>query len=337
MADLKTKYMGIELKNPIIVGASNLVTSIENLKALEAAGAGAIVYKSLFEEQIHLENKELDDQLTQYDDRSAEMTKIFPDIEHAGTAEHLLNLKRAKEAVNIPVIGSLNATYDVSWLDYAKDLASTGIDGLELNFYAIPNDFNKSAEAIVKEQIEALTEIKEALSIPVSVKLSPYYTNILNVVSQMDKAGADAVVLFNRLFQPEINVETEEHIFPWNLSGAADSRLPLRFAGLLHGEINADVASSGGIYESNDVIQMLLAGATTVQIVSTLYRNKIKHITKMVSELEAWMDKKGYADIEAFRGKLSKKNSEDKYAYKRAQYVDILYNSNTIFEKYPMH
>ncbi len=233
MADLKTEYLGIKLKNPVIIGASNMVVHLDNIKRAEEAGAAAIVYKSLFEEQIQLENAQLDDELEEYNERNAEMIKLFPSIEHAGPEEHLLNLRKAKESVSIPVIGSLNAIYNESWLEYAKLIEETGVDALELNFYAVPREMATDGALIIEQQTEILQEIKSKVKIPVSVKLSPFYANSLNVIAEMDKTGVNGFVLFNRLFQPDINVEKEEHFTPFNLSGPEDYRLSLRFAGLI--------------------------------------------------------------------------------------------------------
>lgn len=336
MSHLKTKYMGLELKNPIIVGACNLTTNVEKAKQIEEAGAAAIVYKSLFEEQIQLESLEMDASKDDYAERHAEMTSIFPNIEHAGPKEHLYNLKKVKEAINIPVIASLNAVYDFSWEDYAKELAQTGVDAIELNFYATPGDFDKAAVEIEKAQVQVVKDVKAAVDIPVAIKLSPFYTNILKVIKEMDEAGADAFVLFNRLFQPEIDIDAEQHHFPWNLSSKGAHRLALRYVGLLAGNINADIAANNGILTGREALQTLLSGAQTVQIVSTLYKNKIDYIKEMLADISKWMDEKEYKNISDFRGKLSKKNLDDPHAYKRAQYVDILWNSDDILKRYPM-
>lgn len=336
MAELKCKYMGIEIKNPIVVGACNLVTDTDNLKKMEEAGAGAVVYKSLFEEQIQLENLELSEQLDEYSERNAEMIDLFPDIEHAGPQEFLHNLKRAREVLSIPLIASLNAVYKESWVEYAGYLADTGIDGLELNMYSVPQDFDKLGEDILSEQLEILSAVKKTVKIPISVKLSPYYANPLNVVKRMDDIGINAFVLFNRLFQPDIDIDHEKSFFPYNLSMQQDNRLPLRFAGLLHDNIKGQIVTSTGIFTGEDVITMLLAGADCVQVVSTLYKNQISQISNIINDVTRWMDSKGYKKLEDFRGKLSKKNTSDTFAYKRAQYVDILLKSEEIFKKYPM-
>lgn len=336
MADLKTTYLGIELKNPLVVGACNLVTDADALKQVEDAGAAAIVYKSLFEEQIQLERAQHDDNLEVYNERHAEMVTLFPKIEHAGPEEHLHALSKVVEQLDIPVIGSLNCVYDVTWSDYAKKLAETGVAGLELNFYANPRDAEKPGKEIVEQQIAILKKVKQSVDIPISVKLSPFYTNILKVVTEMDKVGVDGFVLFNRLFQPDIDIEREELVFPWYLSNTGDHRLVMRFAGMLYDNIKADIAGNTGILTGEDAIQVMMSGADVVQIVTTLYKNGIGYLNTMLNDISTWMDKKDYANLDAFKGKLSKKNVNDPFAYKRAQYVDIMMKSEEIFNKYPL-
>ena len=336
MADLTTNYMGLNLRNPIIVGACNLVKEVDNCKKMEDAGAAAIVYKTLFEEQIELERLQLSEELNHYNERHAEMISLFPDIDHAGPREHLSHLKKVVNAVNIPVIASLNCTFDETWVEYARQLEATGINALELNFYSVPGDYKKEGKAIVNQQLDVVAEVKKSVKIPVSVKLSPYYTNTLMVVQNMYYAGVDGFVLFNRLFQPDIDLETEEHIFPYNLSHEDDSRASLRYIGLLAGEIRGSICANTGIFTGKDAAKMIIAGADSVQVVSTLYKHGIGQITKMVDELGKWMDHKKYENIAAFKGKLSRKNMKDPFAYKRAQYIDILMKSEEIFKKYPM-
>ena len=336
MADLKTKYLGLELKNPIIVGASDLVTDPDNIKRIEKAGASAIVYKSLFEEQIQLENLELFEQRTEYEDRNAEMITLFPNSKSVPSypGEHLMNLKRVKESVSIPVIASLNAVYDETWTEYALEIEKTGVDAIELNFYTVPEKFDKEYAEIENKQVETLKAVKSAVKIPVSVKLSPFYTNPLRLISDLDKAGADGFVLFNRLFQPDIDITTEKHLFPFNLSNPEDKRLPLRFAGLLYGKTRASICANSGIFSGKDVIKMILAGADCVEIVSTLYLNGIEVISSMVREIEKWMDSKQYDTVDSYKGKLSEKSAENQLSYKRAQYIDFTMSTAEIIKKY---
>jgi dihydroorotate dehydrogenase (fumarate) len=336
MANLSTRYMGLQLKNPIIVGASNLVKDIDNCRRMEAAGAAAIVYKTLFEEQVELERLQMSEELNQYNERHAEMISLFPDIEHAGPREHLSHLRKVVHAVNIPVIASLNCTFDETWVEYAKQLENTGINALELNFYSVPGDFKREGKAIINEQLDVVSEVKKSIKIPVSVKLSPFYTNTLMVVQNMYYAGVDGFVLFNRLFQPDIDLEKEEHHFPYNLSHEEDNRLTMRYLGLLFGEIRGSLCGNTGVYNGRDAAKMILSGADSVQVVSTIYKNGIDQITRIIDELDKWMESKKYATIDAFKGKLARKNQKDPFAYKRAQYIDILMKSEDIFIKYPM-
>lgn len=336
MADLRIRYMGIELKNPIIIGASNIVTDIENLKRIEKAGAAAIVYKSLFEEQTQLENLELYERKTEYSERNAEMVSLYPETS-SGTSDimdHLVALKKAKDAVAIPVFASINAILSETWVDYAKKIEETGVNGLELNFYAVPEKSEGEYEDIEEKQINILRSVKSAVKIPVAVKLSSFHTNPLRHIANLESAGADAFVLFNRLFQPDIDIHTEEHHFPYSLSNSEDNRLPLRFAGLLYGNTNASICTNTGIMNGSDVIKMILAGADCVQIVSTVYLNQIEVITSILKDIEKWMDSKAYKTISSFRGNLSRKKSDNKLPYHRAQYMDFMMTTSQILKKY---
>ncbi len=336
MADLRTNYMGLELKNPVIVGASNLVTNIETLKRLEKAGAAAIVYKSLFEEQIQAENLELFERRTEYEERNAEMITLFPhsksDLSYP--EEHLWNLKRAKEAVGIPVIASLNAVRPETWVEYAVKIEETGVDAIELNLYTGPEKMDSLSDNLEEMHLRTVKDVRSAVSIPVSVKLSPFYTNPLKLITEMDKAGAGGFVLFNRLFQPDIDIQLEKHTFPYSLSHPEDMRLPLRFAGFLHGNVNASICTSSGIFSGNDVIKMLLAGSDCVQVVSTLYLNQIEVIASILTDIEKWMDSKGYTSLTGIRGKLSRKNSGSLLPYRHSQYMDFVMSTSEIMKKY---
>jgi dihydroorotate dehydrogenase (fumarate) len=333
MADLKTKYMGIELINPIIIGASNLSDNIENVKKLEDAGAAAIVYKSLFEEQIELETLQLSEQVEEYSERHAEMINIFPEFKHIGPEEHLYKLKKLKASLKIPVIASINAVSRGSWVDYAEKIEKTGVEGIELNLYSVPSNINKTSIEIENEQIDILKSIKNKISIPCSVKLSFFYTNALNIISSLDKAGADGFVLFNKLFQPEIDIENIKYDYPNGYTCEHDNKLPMRWTGLAYGNIKGDICSSTGIYSGKDVIKMILSGAACTQTVSAVYKYGTAHIAKMLSEISSWMDKNSYKSINNFRGKLSKMNIKDPYFYERSQYIDILLKNETIIKK----
>jgi dihydroorotate dehydrogenase (fumarate) len=336
MANLETSYMGINLSNPVIAGASALTENVDTIKKLEDAGAAAVVTASLFEEEIQLERYKLEEDLSKFDNKHPEMADVFPDLEHAGPDEHLMWVRKAKEAVDIPVIGSLNALNIDVWLDWAKKMEQTGIDALELNLYRFPSKPENDAASIEKEQISQLRTVADSISIPVAVKVSPFYTNPISFIQQADQEGIKGFVLFNRFFQPDIDIEKEQNTFPFNLSNRVDNKLPLRYAGLLYGMLKGDICASTGIFEGEDVIKMLLAGASCVQVVSTLFRNKVSHVTTMIKAIQDWMEKKGYTNIDDFRGSLSQKNSKEPRVYERAQYVKLLLNPQVIVNNYPV-
>jgi len=336
MAKLRTTYMGIELKNPIIIGASNMVTDHKFAKKLEEAGAAALVYKSLFEEQVLFERVQLQNDLEAFNETNPEMARLFPTVEHAGPKEYLMNLKKLKDSVDIPVFGSLNALHKDTWVEYASLIQETGVDGIELNFYTMPEEFDRDASMIEEQQLETLAAVKRVLKIPVAVKLSPFYSNPLHVISKMDDEDIDAFVLFNRFFQPDIDLENLKLQFPYNLTPESDNRLSLRFAGLLYGNINADICANTGVFTANDVLKMLLAGAASVQVVSAVMKNGADHIKVMLEGIERWMDAKGFEYINQFQGSLAREKVKDPFAYKRAQYVDILLKSRDFYKTYPL-
>ncbi|MCF7936003.1 MAG: dihydroorotate dehydrogenase-like protein [Synergistales bacterium] len=338
MATLETQYMGLELNNPFIVGASKLTADLPTMKQLEEAGAGALVTASLFEEQVQISNQRMEDLVMYFGQRHQSEFPLRPGSPESegGPEEHLVWVRKAKEAADIPVIASLNAVTKSVWRKWAQRLADTGVDGLELNFYATPTDPNKKAQFIEEEQLRIVEDIKKELSLPIAVKLSPFYTNPLNVVSRMASAGADAVVLFNRFFQPDIDVDREQQVFTFDLSEPQEHRLPLRFAGLLHGKLKADICCSGGITDAKDAVKMIMAGADTVQMVGTLYKNKLAYLETMRTEMNQWLDARGYKGLNELRGKLDKLHSDDEYAYERAQYVSILMQSGASVNDYPL-
>jgi dihydroorotate dehydrogenase (fumarate) len=330
MTDLSTTYMGLKLKNPIIAGASSMSNDLNQLRKLEEAGAAAIVYKTLFEEQIHLESAQMEDEMGSFGEMNAEMVSLFPKLQHAGAEVHLVNFRKAKENLSIPLIASLNCLEDETWVEYARLLEKAGADALELNFFYVPKDFETDGHGIEEHQIELMRQVKNKVSIPVSVKLSSFYSNPLHTVSKFDKAGVSGVVLFNKLFEPEINIEEVKHIAPFNLSHEGDYRLSLRYAGLLYKHISASVCANSGIFTGNDVVKLILAGADCVQVVSTLYKHKPEYIATMLDDLSAWMSSKGYNSLHEFKGKLSKSAVKDPFIYKRAQYIDLLLSSEQL-------
>lgn len=324
MANLEATYLGLTLRNPFIVGACGYTANLERIRELEQAGAGALVTASLFEEQIQYERFRLEEQLERFDNLSPEMADVFPNLKHAGSREHLMWVRRTKEAVRIPVIASLNAVNRDTWVQYARELEQTGVDALELNFYATPGDPLVSGLRMEREQAAAIRAVRRKVRIPISVKLSCFYTNPLAFVKALDEEGVDGFVLFNRLFQPDIDVQTQSNRYHHALSGESDHLLALRYVGLLAGTLRADLCAGGGILGGREAIKLILAGAACVQVVSALYRNKIACLSSLVQQLGAWMDERDYADLPAFRGRMNARNNPDPSFYRRAQYVKHL-------------
>lgn len=333
MSEISVNYMGLKLANPIIVGSSSMADDPEMLKKLEDAGAAAIVFKSLFEEQIQLESLQFHQEMELYNERSAESINLFPDMQHAGPAEHLHKLTQAKKKLTVPLIGSLNCIFAETWVDWAQQIEATGVDGLELNFFGLPRDFETPAASIEHEQIAIVKQVCQSVKIPVSVKLSPFYTNTLNVVRQMQEAGAKAFVLFNRMFEPDISTNSLKHIAPFNLSEHGDYRMSLRYTGILYNNINASLVSTNGIHTGQDVVKLILAGADAVQVVSSIYLKGPEVIQSMLSEIRKFMEENNFTTYNDFRGKLSKNNTKDPYVYKRAQYVDLLLHSDKLIKE----
>lgn len=331
MSELNSQLYGIPLKNPLVVGASSFTARPEKAKEIEAAGAAAIVIKSLFEEELQLEEFKLEESLEKYSHLHAEMITHYPHLEYSGDKEHLLMVKKVKEAVTIPVIASLNAVTKAGWVKYAKDLEAIGVDGLELNFYALPVTAGISAEEIENGQLSVLKSVKEAVKIPIGVKLSPYYTNITAFVKKLDEAGVDGITLFNRFFQPDIDVLKETESVTFAFSQVGDSLMPLRWTALLSDKISCPLTTANGILDEEDVIKALLVGASSVQIVSTLYKNGVQQITSILEGIEKWMELKNYSSTEAFRGRMSKDKLHDPWAYERVQYIEMLIKKSNAF------
>ena len=324
MANLNTSFMGIDLTSPVIVGASPVSHKIDNIKKAEDAGAGALVIYSLFQEQIELDTKELDEELMLGSEIFAESLTYLPHMESAGPREHIMWVEKTRKEVKFPLIGSLNATSTGNWTAYAKQLENAGCNGLELNLYALETDLHKTCGEIEEQALEVISSVKSTVSIPVAVKLSPFYTSVAGFAARVARAGADGLVLFNRFYQPIIDPHTESLDIHLSLSKSEDTRLPLRWIAILSGQLDVDLAASTGIHSGDDVVRQLLAGAKAVQTVSAVLENGIDYIATMNSQLSDWMDAKGYKAIDEFRGKLSQKNATDPYAFERAQYIKVL-------------
>ncbi len=324
MADISTTYMGIPLKTPIVVAACSISSLVDRVVMAEKAGAGALVIRSLFEEQIQVAQQRFDDYLSVGSESFPEALSFFPSIEHGQADEHLMWVEKTRKAVKMPLIASLNAVSKGSWVKFARQLESTGVDGLELNVYIMGTDPARPGSDIEKELFEIVESVKAEVSIPVAVKLSPYYTSVVNVAVELDKRGVDGLVMFNRFVRPDVDIESETLHNEMFYSSPEEMRLPLNRVARVYGHVKADLALNTGVHTGADVARALLVGAKVVQVASTLLINGIPYLSTMLRDLEAWMAEKGYDDLDEFRGKLSQKNYPDRFAFERAQYVNLL-------------
>ncbi len=326
--DLTTKYLGMTLRSPLVPSACHLWGEVDNLKRLEDAGASAVVLESLFEEELSLERQELFHHLTHGTESFAEALTYFPEPEefNLGPEEYLNHIRRAKEAVDIPIIPSLNGTSVGGWIEYSQKMEQAGADALELNIYYIPTDLNLTAEQVDLTYVDILKAVKSAVTIPVAVKLSPFFSNTANVAKRLEEAGADGLVLFNRFYQPDIDLENLE-LFPnLLLSTPQAMRLPLTWIGILYGRIQADLAATSGIHHTADVLKMLMVGANVTMLCSSLIKHGIDHLAKIEGEMREWMEEHEYQSVHQMQGSMSQKNCENPSAFERAQYMRALIN-----------
>jgi len=327
MADLTTTYMGLTLSSPLVLASSSLSNRVENFQVAEQHGAGAVVLRSLFEEQIEAIDTQLQEALEKHSESFAEATTYFP-RQAIGPREYLRLVGAAKKAVRIPVIGSLNCNAPGSWSQYARQIEEAGADGLEVNLYDIGADPQVTGAQLEDRYQSIIGSIRDAVKIPLAVKLAPWFTSLANTVARYDAAGVQAFVLFNRFLQPDISIEKLSLKNDMSLSQPGEMLLPLRWIAILHGRIQADLAASTGVHDAASVVKMLLAGATVVQVAAALVRNGIPYLGKMRDGLEDWMDKRGYAQVADFRGTLSQRVIRDPGAFERAQYVHLILSQN---------
>ena len=322
--DLRTTYMGLTLKNPLVVSACQPLTDdLGKIRKIEDAGAGAVVLYSLFEEQLRLESRELDQHLTAGTESYAEALTYFPDEEdyHLGPDEYLAHIQQAKAAVQIPVIASLNGSTLGGWTSFAKRIEEAGADALELNIYNIPTDLNLSGAAVEQTYLDIVKAVKASVKIPVAVKLSPFFSNMANMAKRLDDAGANALVLFNRFYQPDLNLEELEVQPSVLLSTPQAMRLPLRWLAILHGKIRADLAGTSGIQTGQDVLKLLMAGADCTMIASALLTHGVGHLRTMEQQMRAWMEAHLYQSVEQLQGSMSQLKCANPTAFERAQYM----------------
>lgn len=326
MTSLSTTYLGLKLRNPLVVSSSSLCDSPEKLQRLQEAGAGAVVLKSVFEEQIELEAQKLDQSLNAAENVSAEAAQLFADIPfEIGPGEYLSLIEKSKRAVNIPVIASMNCLHGGTWGTFAKKIAAAGADALELNLYSLQANPEKTGAQVEKEYLDAVAEVRAAVKIPLAVKLSPFFSNIPHMVAQLAARGANSVVLFNRFYQPNLDIFAMKTVSRLHLSHPDDSLLPLRWIGLMYGRIpNVEFAATSGIHDGQTALKMLLAGARVAMVCSALFKNKEQHLAHMLAEMEAWMRAKEYATVDEIRGLLSQKSNPEPQAYERSQYIKML-------------
>jgi len=332
--DLRTTYMGLELKNPVIASASPLSEKFDNFRRMEDAGAAAVVMFSLFEEQIKHENAAIEHLITSGTESFAESLSYFPEFEdyETGPDEYLNLLRRATEAVDIPVIASLNGITNEGWVDTARLMQDAGASGIELNAYYIPANLYMDGREVEQRYLEVLKAVKAAVSVPVAMKLSPFFSATGNMARQFDEAGADALVLFNRFYQPDLDLEEMEVVTDLKLSTPAEIRLPLLWIGVLHGRINASLAASTGVHSPLELIKYLLTGADAVMTTSGMLRYGIDFLTTLVNGLQEWMEAKQYDSVNQLRGAMSQINCLNPGAFERANYIRILENYKTEYE-----
>ncbi|HUN64995.1 MAG TPA: dihydroorotate dehydrogenase-like protein [Bacteroidota bacterium] len=326
--DLSTTYLGLELKNPIVPSAGPLSRSLDSMKRLEEAGASAIVMYSLFEEQIAHETAEMYHYLSYGTESFAEALTYFPELQqyNLGPEEYVEFINRAKSALKIPVIGSLNGISVGGWIKYAKKIQEAGADALELNIYYIPTDPELRGIDVEDRYLEVLYAVKETVTIPVAVKLSPFFSSMAHMARRLDRAGANGLVLFNRFYQPDIALESLEVTPNVILSTPHALRLPMRWIAILSGNVKANLAATGGIHTAEDVLKMLMVGADVTMMCSSLLKNGPGHLASVLADLERWMNDHEYISVQQLKGSMSQRSIADPSAFERANYMKALHS-----------
>lgn len=324
--NLNTKYLGLQLKNPLVVSACPLTQKLDALKEMEAAGAAAVVMPSLFEEQIEHDALEITKAQEFGTESFAESLTFFPEQDdyRAGPDSYLEFIGKAKASLSIPVIASLNGTSQGGWVRYAKLMQDAGADALELNIYFIAANLDMTADQVEQQYLDLVAAVKKSVSIPLAVKVGPYFSSMGNMAKRLAGAGADGLVLFNRFLQPDIDLDDLEITPQLELSNRYELLKPLRWMAILHGRIEASLALTGGLHESSDMAKALLAGADVGMVASVLYKQGIGHIGEILAGLEKWMEKKEYESVEQLRGSMSQQNCPDPAAFERGNYMKAL-------------
>lgn len=324
--DLTTKYLGLKLKNPIVPSASPLSKTLDRVKEMEDAGASAIVVYSLFEEQIEHEANEFEHYMSYGTESFAEALNYFPkpDEYNLGPDEYLNHISKLKKSAGIPIIGSLNGVSKGGWMKYAKLIEEAGADALELNIYYVASNIKEDGAKVEEIYLRDFRAIKSTVKIPVAIKLSPYFSSIGNMATRLDEAGADGLVLFNRFYQPDIDLDKLEVLPNLELSTSNDLRLPMRWIATLYGKVKASLAATSGIHNYQDVLKALMVGSDVTMVCSELLANGIGRITEILKDLEVWMEKNEYKSIEMMKGSISQKSVADPAAFERANYMKAL-------------
>ncbi|HMP83219.1 MAG TPA: dihydroorotate dehydrogenase-like protein [Verrucomicrobiota bacterium] len=326
--NLETTYLGLKLRTPLVPSASPLSEEIDGIKKMEDAGASAVVLYSLFEEQLRIDRLELNQSMDAGTFSFPEALTYFPEPEefHLGPEEYLKHISRAKEAVKIPIIASLNGSTTGGWTEHARLMQQAGADALELNIYYIPTDTNLTSAQVEQNYLDILKAVKSVVTIPVAVKLSPFFTNFANMAKRLDEAGANGLVMFNRFYQPDIDLESLEVRPNILLSTPMAMRVPLRWIAILHGQLRASLAATSGVHRASDVLKMLMAGADVTMLCSVLIRHGIRQISVIERDLVAWMEEHEYESVAQLKGSLSQLRCPAPSEFERAQYMHAISN-----------
>jgi len=322
MQNLETKFFGLNLKNPIIAGSSGLTNSIKDIKELEKAGASAVVLKSIFEEEIHHETeKNLNNMVVNGFVYPETMNFLEYDDMSDPVGDYLQFIRDLKKEVSIPIIASINCVTSQSWTYFAKYIQDAGADALELNIFSLPSDSNRSSQEIEELYFDVITEVKKQITIPLNIKISYFSANLRGLIEKLSKTGIAGITMFNRFYSPDIDIEKMEITSSNVLSNRDEITIPLRWIGIMHNRVDCDLAASTGIHDAEGVIKQILAGANAVQLASTLYKNGSQQITKILSDLKAWMTEHDYKSIDSFKGNLSQAKQVNPAAYERVQFM----------------
>jgi dihydroorotate dehydrogenase (fumarate) len=326
MSDISTRYLGLSLKSPLVASASPLCESVPNIRELEDAGMGAVVLPSLFEEQLELESNALDDDLWRGAESSPESQSLLPDLQNynLGPDGYLDLIEGAKAAVDIPVIASLNGVSPGGWAEYARLMAEAGADAIELNIYSIVTEPAESALEVERGYVELVRQIKRTVHVPVAVKLSPFFSAPANIAMRLDEAGANGLVLFNRFYQPDFDVESLEVVPRLTLSHPDELLLRLHWAAILSDHVEADLAITGGVHSANDVVKCIMAGASATMMASVLLQRGIHHAFSVVLELQRWLEEHEYDSVRQMCGSMSRHSVPDPTAFERGNYMRVL-------------